>query len=149
MWGTLGRKRTMKEAWDAVKVLRVGDDRARDASAHQLCREFGTLVFKDGESVSEFGIRITSLAINLRILGDNISDAEVVKKHLQVVPDRLSQAAVSLEMFLDLNTDLIEDVVGRLRVFEECGKTKEITNGMGQLLLYEEEWEAHHQIHRE
>ena len=90
MWGTLGRKRTVKEAWDAVKVLRVGDSRARDASAQQLRREFGALVFKDGESVSEFGIRITSLAVNLRILGDNISDAEVVKKLLQVVPDRLS-----------------------------------------------------------
>jgi hypothetical protein len=82
MWGTLGRKRTVKEAWDAVKVLWVGDSRARDASAQQLRREFGALVFKDGESVSEFGIRITSLAVNLRILGDNISDAEVVKKLL-------------------------------------------------------------------
>jgi hypothetical protein len=80
MWGTLGRKQTVKEAWDAVKVLQVGDSRARDASAQQLRREFGTLVFKDEEYVSEFGIRITSLAVNLRILGDNISDAEVVKK---------------------------------------------------------------------
>jgi hypothetical protein len=149
MWGTLGRKRTVKEAWDAVKVLRVGGSRARDASAQQLRREFGALVFKDGESVSEFGIRITSLAVNLRILGDNISNAEVVKKLLHVVPDRLSQSAVSLEMFLDLNTASIEDVVGRLRVFEERGKPKEITDGMGRLLLCEEEWEARRQIRRE
>ena len=149
MWGTLGRKRTVKEAWDAVKVLRVGDARARDASAQQLRREFGALVFKEGESVSEFGIRITSLAVNLRILGDNITDAEVVKKLLQVVPDKLSQAAVSLEMFLDLNTASIEDVIGRLRVFEERGKAKEITDGMGRLLLCEEEWEARQKARRE
>ena len=149
MWGMLGRKRTVKEAWDAVKILRVGDGRARDASAQQLRREFGALAFKDGESVSEFGIRITSLAVNLRILGDNISDVEVVKKLLQVVPDRLSQAAVSLEMFLDLNTASIEDVVGRLRVFEERGKPKEVTDGMGRLLLCEEDWEARRQARRE
>ena len=149
MWGTLGRKRTVKEAWDAVKVLRVGDGRARDASAQQLRREFGTLVFKEGESVSEFGIRITSLAVNLRTLGDHISDAEVVKKLLQVVPERLSQAAVSLEMFLDLNTVSIEDVIGRLRVFEERGKPKEITDGMGRLLLCEEDWEARRKTRRE
>ena len=55
MWGTLGRKRIVKEAWDAVKVLRVGDGRARYASAQQLRREFSVLVFKDGESVFEFG----------------------------------------------------------------------------------------------
>ncbi|CAD6219369.1 unnamed protein product [Miscanthus lutarioriparius] len=149
MWGTLGRKRTVKEAWDAVKVLRVGDGRARDASAQQLRREFGALVFKEGESVSEFGIRITSLAVNLRTLGDHISDAEVVKKLLQVVPERLSQAAVSLEMFLDLNTVSIEDVIGRLRVFEERGKPKEITDGMGRLLLCEEDWEARRKTRRE
>jgi hypothetical protein len=149
MWGTLGRKRTVKEAWDAVKILRVGDGRARDASVQQLRREFGALAFKDGESVSEFGIRITSLAVNLRILGDNISDVEVVKKLLHVVPDRLSQAAVSLEMFLDLNTASIEDVVGRLRVFEERGKPKEVTDGMGLLLLCEEDWEARRQARHE
>jgi hypothetical protein len=149
MWGTLGRRRTMKEAWDAVKVLWVGDGHACDASAQQLRRKFGALVFMDGESVSEFGIRITSLTVNLRILGDNISDAEVVKKLLQVVPDRLSQAAVSLEMFLDLIMASIEDVVGWLRVFEERGKPKEITDGMGSLLLCEEDWEARRQIRRE
>jgi hypothetical protein len=33
MWSTLARKRTVKEAWNAVKILRIGDDRARDASA--------------------------------------------------------------------------------------------------------------------
>jgi hypothetical protein len=48
------------------------------------------LAFKEGESVNEFGIRIMTLATNLRTLGDNISDAEVVKKMLQVVPERLS-----------------------------------------------------------
>ena len=149
MWGTLARKRTVKEAWDAVKVLRIGDDRARDASAQQLRREFAALVFKEGETVSEFGIRITSLATNLRILGDNITDAEVVKKLLQVVPDRLSQAAVSLEMFLDLSNTSIEDVIGRLRVFEERGKPKEITDGMGRLLLCEEDWEARRKSRRE
>jgi hypothetical protein len=87
MWSTLARKRSVKEAWDAVKVLQIGDDRARDTSAQQLRREFGILAFKEGESVTEFGIRITTLATNLRTLGDNILDAEVVKKMLQVVPE--------------------------------------------------------------
>jgi hypothetical protein len=149
MWATLGRKETVKEAWDAVKVLRIGDDRARDASAQQLRREFGAIAFKEGETVSEFGIRISTLAANLRTLGDNITDAEVVKKLLQVVPDRLSQAAVSLEMFLDLNKVSIEEVIGRLRVFEERGKPKEVTDALGRLMLCEEDWEARCKARRE
>ena len=29
LWSTLARKRTVKEAWNAVKILRIGDERAR------------------------------------------------------------------------------------------------------------------------
>ena len=63
-----------------------------------------------------------TLAPNLRTLGDNITDGEVVKKLLQMVLERLAQDAVSLEMFLDLNKVTIEEVIGRLRVFEERAK---------------------------
>jgi len=82
LWSTLAVKKTVKQAWDAVKALRIGDERARDASAQQLRQEFGAISFQEGETVNEFGVRITALATNLRSLGDNISDSEVVKKLL-------------------------------------------------------------------
>ena len=112
---------------------------AREASAQQVRRDFGNITFKEGESVDEFGIRITNLANNLRSLGDNITDVEVVKKLLQVVPDQLNQATVSLEMFLDLNNITVGEVIGRLCVFEERTKPKQVTNAMGRLMLYEED----------
>jgi hypothetical protein len=150
LWSTLARKATAKEAWDAIKVLRIGDERARDASAQQLRREFGAISFKEGETVTEFGLHVTTLATNLRSLGDNITDAEVVKKLLQVVPDRLAQAAVSCEMFLDLNTVSIEEAVGRLRVFEDrFTKHKAVTDDLGRLMLCEEDWEARRKARRE
>ena len=31
LWSTLAKKRTVKAAWDAVKILRIGDERVRDA----------------------------------------------------------------------------------------------------------------------
>ncbi|XP_066374129.1 uncharacterized protein [Miscanthus floridulus] len=142
LWNALAVRRTAKEAWDAIKILRVGDERARDATAQQLRRDFGNLAFKDGETISDFGVWITTLATNLRTLGDNISESEVVKKLLQVVPEKLSQAAVSIEMFCNLRTISIEDVIGRLRVFEDHGKQKSVTDAMGRLLLTEEDWEA-------
>ena len=149
LWSTLAVKKTVKQAWDAVKALRIGDERARDASAQQLRQEFGAISFQEGETVNEFGVRITALATNLRSLGDNISDSEVVKKLLQVVPEKLSQAAVSLEMFLNLNTITIEEVIGRLRMFEERAKPKQITDAMGRLMLCEEDWEARRKARRD
>jgi hypothetical protein len=139
----------VKEAWDAVKILRIDDERTRDASTQQLRREIGILSFKEGESVTEFGIRITTLATNVCTLGDNITDAEVVKKLLRVVPEWLAQAVVSLEMFLDLNKVKIEEVIGRLRVFEERANPAQIMDAMGRLMLCEEDWETRRKEHRE
>ncbi|XP_066342303.1 uncharacterized protein [Miscanthus floridulus] len=146
LWNALTVRRTAKEAWDAIKILRVGDERVRDATAQQLRRDFGNLAFKDGETVGDFGVRITTLATNLRTLGDNISESEVVKKLLQVVPEKLSQAAVSIEMFCNLRTISIEDVI---RVFEDRGKQKSVTDAMGRLLLTEEDWEARRKARRD
>jgi hypothetical protein len=117
--------------------------------AQQLRRNFANVTFKEGESVTDFGVRITALATNLCTLGDNISDIEVVKKLLQVVPKSLNQAAVSIEMFVDLNKATIEDVIGRLRVFEERAKPAQITDAMGRLMLCEEDWEARRKERRE
>jgi len=33
LWSTLAPRRTVNEAWEAVKILRIDDERARDASA--------------------------------------------------------------------------------------------------------------------
>lgn len=41
---------------------------------------------------------IAVLANNLRLLGDNIDDVEVVRKLLQVVPDKFLQVAISIEI---------------------------------------------------
>jgi transposase InsO family protein len=106
-------------------------------------------MFKDGETVSKFGVRISALAENLRTYGDYITNSEVVKKMLQVVPRNLTQAAVSIEMFMDLNKASIVDVVERLRIFEERDKAPQVTDAMGRLMLCEEDWEARHKARHE
>lgn len=35
MWPTLGSKKTVKEAWDAVKTMHVGADRVKEANAQR------------------------------------------------------------------------------------------------------------------
>lgn len=72
----------MKEAWDTIKMLWIGNKPAREASTHQVHVEFGVLTFKEGERITNFGIRIITLATNQRTLSDNVTDIEVVKKLL-------------------------------------------------------------------
>ena len=54
---TLGAKDTAKEAWDTLKIMRVGVERVREAKAQTRWTESENLAFKDGEgwSLSAFG----------------------------------------------------------------------------------------------
>jgi len=151
MLGSLARKRTARSAWEAVKTVRVGVQRVRDANAKQLLKEFNDIAFKAGESVDDFSLRIVGLANQVRILGWNLTDAEVMTKMLEVVPDHLSQVATAVETLLDVDTMSIEEVVGRLRQVEERRKRKASPatsladptyDKQGRLLLSEEEWLA-------
>ncbi|KAF0900835.1 hypothetical protein E2562_035471 [Oryza meyeriana var. granulata] len=71
-----------------------------------------------------------------------MEDSRVVKKILRVVPKKMKQVAVAIEMLMDLNTMSMEELVGRLRVAEKPRDVDEETGGAGRLLLTEEQWEG-------
>ncbi|KAF0894023.1 hypothetical protein E2562_033807 [Oryza meyeriana var. granulata] len=87
-------------------------------------------------------MRINGLVASLRELGEAMEESRVVKKILRVVPKKMKQVAVAIEMLMDLNTMSVEELVGRLRVAEESRDVDEETGGAGRLLLTEEQWEA-------
>jgi hypothetical protein len=51
MWQMLGAKKNVKEAWEAVKSMRVGAERVKEANAQRLLQEFENISFKEGETV--------------------------------------------------------------------------------------------------
>jgi len=142
MWQTLGRKTTVKEAWEAVKTMRIGADRVKEVNAQKLLKEFENIQFKEGESVDDFGMRITNLVGNLKTLGETNDDVRVVKKFLHVVPPQFTQVVVSIEMFCNLKELTVEELIGRLRAAEERfdDKVEQIIDKAGHLLLAEDDW---------
>ena len=70
MWQMLGAKKNVKEAWEAVKSMRIGADRVKEANAQRLLKEFENIKFNDSESVDEFAMRIGALAVDLRTSGE-------------------------------------------------------------------------------
>ncbi|WVZ51078.1 hypothetical protein U9M48_002258 [Paspalum notatum var. saurae] len=118
----VGSKVTAKAAWDAIKTVRMGVKWVHESNAQKLRRDFNNITFKDGESVDDFSLRISNLASNLRLLGDDIQDKEVVKKMMQVIPDRFMQVAISIETLLDVGDLSLEEVTGRFRVADEVAR---------------------------
>ncbi|KAH7845363.1 hypothetical protein Vadar_001167 [Vaccinium darrowii] len=135
MLSTIGRKPTAKAAWEAVKIMRMGVDRVREGNAQTLRREFNNITFKNGESIDDFYMRITGLVNNLRLLGDTIDELEVVRKMLQVVPERFDQVAIAIETLLDVGTMNVEEVTGRLRAVEQRHEARKLSAELGSRLL--------------
>ncbi|XBI27046.1 hypothetical protein VPH35_051604 [Triticum aestivum] len=141
MHGMLAAKASAKEAWEAIHTQRLASNRVREANAQKLRVDFENIAFKEGELVDEFAMRISSLASQLRALGDTMDDARVVRKFLRVVPSRFAQVAVSIETLLDLSELSVEEITGRLRVVEDRLDDGRESFG-GRQLLFSNKWEA-------
>jgi transposase InsO family protein len=138
---TLAAKDNAKAAWDMLRTLRVGAERVRDAKAQTRRREYDRLAFKEGESVEDFALRLSTILADLEILGDPEDEHKAVRKFLRVLPRKYRQMASSIESLLDIKQMSIEELCGRLLVVEE-NDALDIEGGSGQLLLTEEEWRS-------
>jgi hypothetical protein len=121
--------------------MRVGVDRVREASAQRLRKEFNAIEFNADETLDKFNMRIMGIVNSLRTLGDTLPEVDIVRKILEVVPERYSQIACSIETLLDLNVVSVKELMGRLRC-SETRRTSTTSHGGGALLLTEAEWET-------
>jgi hypothetical protein len=59
---SLSKKRTAKEAWDAITAAHIGSARARKTTLQALRKEWENLAFKPGEDVDDFALRLNTAA---------------------------------------------------------------------------------------
>ena len=132
-------KDSAKEAWDAIKILRIGDGRVRKATAQYLRAEYESIALRDGEPIEDFALRLTGIVQRLVMLGDPEPDEKVVAKYLRVVRPRYKQLVISIETLLDISQLSIEEVTGRLKAADDVEPAPAHT-ASGKLLLTEEQW---------
>ncbi|CAD6335622.1 unnamed protein product [Miscanthus lutarioriparius] len=139
MWARFGAKKTVKEARAAVKSMRLGLDRVKEACPKVSLVEFENIAFKDGEMVDDFALRINALAEELRGLGESIDDARVVKKMLRVLQALCPNCGVHRDICW-MSRPSIEDPWGRRKAAEDRFEVDSVTERTGRLMLSEEEW---------
>jgi hypothetical protein len=62
MIATLKIKPTVKDVWDCIKMMRIGDDRVRKATLQKVRREYELLSFRDEESMEDFAMWLNNLS---------------------------------------------------------------------------------------
>jgi len=82
--------------------------------------EFERMKMKDTEKIDDFAGRLSEVSTKSASLGTNIEMPKLVKKFLNSLPrKKYIHIIAALEQVLDVNTLGFEDIVGRLKVYEE------------------------------
>jgi hypothetical protein len=116
---SLSKKRTTKEAWDAIAAARIGSDRARKTMLQALRKEWENLTFKPGEDVDDFALRLNTLQQKMVQFGDDTYGEErAIEKLFWCIPEKYKQIVRSIESLLDLSTMSIEEAIGHLKVVD-------------------------------
>lgn len=84
----LATKETAREAWVAIKTLRIGDDQVQKVTAQNIWTEYEAIALHDGEPIEDFTLRLMGIVQRLATLSDPKLDEKVVAKYLCVVRPR-------------------------------------------------------------
>jgi hypothetical protein len=142
---SLSKKRTAKEAWDAIAAVRIGIARACKTTLQVLRKEWENLTFQPGEDIDDFALRLNTLLQKMVQFDDDTYDEKrAVEKLFWCIPEKYKQIAHSIESLLDRSTMSIEEAIGRHKVIdgnEPQPLSGPITIG-GMLHLTRKQWEA-------
>ena len=122
--------------WEALKTINLGADRVREARLQTLMNDFERLKMSDSESIDTFSGKLSELASKSASLGQSIEEPKLVRKFLNSLPrSKYIMLVASLEQMLDLNTIKYEDVVGRIKAYEEHIREDTTSDQQNKLLF--------------
>jgi hypothetical protein len=99
--------------------MRVGEDRVKKACVKQLKRQMDRLEMDDGETITAFSQKLTTLVAEIHSLGEKITDEAVIDRLFSAVPRRFTDVVNTIEQWGDLSTMMVSEAVGRLASHEE------------------------------
>ncbi|XP_076949889.1 uncharacterized protein LOC143622671 [Bidens hawaiensis] len=138
----VGNLPTAKEMWDTIKARHLGADRVKEARLQTLMDEFDSLKMKESSTVDEFASQISTLASKAASLGEIIEESKMVKRFLNGLPKKnFIHMVASIEQLVNLKIVGFDDVVGRLKAYEEWIKD-EIgqSDSQGKLMFHKAEY---------
>ncbi|CAL1392261.1 unnamed protein product [Linum trigynum] len=112
------------EAWEEIRKMRIGEERVKKSTIQALKRQFDRLIMDDSEEIGEFATKLISLVSEIRTMGGELKDAQVVERFFSAVPDRFSSIISTIEQWGDVEAMSVSEAVGRLKAFDRSTRTR-------------------------
>lgn len=133
----VGELNTSKKVWEAIKTRHVGAERVKEARLQTLMAYYDRLTMKDTETIDEFAGKLSEISSKSVALGEEIEEPRLVKKFLKSLPWKTYiHIVAALEQVLDLKTTSFEDIIRRLKAYEERVADEEESKEDQRKLLY-------------
>jgi hypothetical protein len=71
-----------------ITTMRVNDDLMKKAMAQQLRQKFNLATFDDGETIEDYALHLSVMAVHLATLGEEVKDGKTIVKMLRSLPPR-------------------------------------------------------------
>ncbi|XP_076917017.1 uncharacterized protein LOC143576926 [Bidens hawaiensis] len=131
--GNLG---SAEEMWEVINTRHLGIERVWEARLQTLLLELYPLKMKDSSSVDDFMSNLLGISSKATSLGSTIEETRLAKKFLNWLPKQFIQMVDSIEQMVDLKTFGFDDVVGRLKAYEERIREEQTqNNNQGDLMI--------------
>jgi len=141
----VGELGTAKQVWDAIRTRNVGAERVREARLQTLMSDFDRLKMKETDTIDDFVGKLSEISSKSAALGETMEESKLVKKFLKSLPrKKYIHIVASLEQILDLKTTTFEDIIGRLKTYEERVCEEEDDNQENQSKLMYANMENQH-----
>jgi hypothetical protein len=112
-------KKSAKDAWEMIEILHQGHARVKEAHLQTLTKSFEDLKMEESETVDQFAARFITLINGIRGYGEKLDEVKNIRRFSRAAPARYMQIVMSIEQCLNLNTLMVEDLVGRLKAHDE------------------------------
>ncbi|XP_072151720.1 uncharacterized protein [Setaria viridis] len=120
MVATIAKKDTVKQAWDAITTMCIGDDRVKKSTAQQLRHQFYLVTCKETESVEDYALHLNGMTANLSTLGEPVEQVKIVEKMLRSMPACFKQIILAIQTLLDPTTLTVDELTWHLKAAEEA-----------------------------
>ena len=104
-------KKSAKENWESLKILHIGADHVIQSRIQFLRREFENLSMRKEEKVSDYSLRFINVISELRDLGENLEEKDVVAKLLRSLLQKFDTLTLSLEHIGTIKPMTVEEVL--------------------------------------
>nr|GEW39852.1 zinc finger, CCHC-type [Tanacetum cinerariifolium] len=116
--------KTAKELWESLKKRHVGEEKVQQVRLQSLMIGFQTLQMKEEDTVDTFTAKLNGYATKAKELGKTLDESLLVRKLLDSTLDRFIQIVASIEQTNDLDDITLDEIVRKLKAFEETIKLR-------------------------